>query len=100
RSSHGTSLPIATPSARSHRLHIQSTDSRLLAAGHGRRIHPRRRSRRPQEALMSQQTSPSNARSSRGLMRPVNHFLERWVPSALVFAIVLTLIVAVLALFL
>src|SRR5699024_10636922 len=61
---------------------------------------PRRRSRRPQEALMSQQTSPSNARSSRGLMRPLNSFLERWVPSALVFAIVLTLIVAVLALFL
>ncbi|MGF3056943.1 short-chain fatty acid transporter [Microbacterium sp. YY-01] len=34
---------------------------------------------------------------SRSVMRPVNRFLERWVPSALTFAIVLTLIVAVLA---
>ncbi|SJN28072.1 Short chain fatty acids transporter [Microbacterium esteraromaticum] len=33
----------------------------------------------------------------RSIMRPVNRFLERWVPSALTFAIVLTLIVAVLA---
>jgi len=30
-------------------------------------------------------------------MRPINRFLERWVPSALTFAIVLTLVVAVLA---
>jgi short-chain fatty acids transporter len=30
-------------------------------------------------------------------MRPLNHFLERWIPSAFVFAIVLTLIVAILA---
>lgn len=30
-------------------------------------------------------------------MRPVNRFLEQWIPSALTFAIVLTLIVAVLA---
>ncbi|WP_144796056.1 MULTISPECIES: short-chain fatty acid transporter [Microbacterium] len=30
-------------------------------------------------------------------MRPINRFLERWIPSALTFAIVLTLIVAVLA---
>ncbi|MFD5215509.1 short-chain fatty acid transporter [Microbacterium sp. NPDC058345] len=33
----------------------------------------------------------------RSIMRPVNRFLERWVPSALTFAIVLTLVVAVLA---
>ncbi|WP_309064677.1 short-chain fatty acid transporter [Microbacterium sp.] len=33
----------------------------------------------------------------RSVMRPVNRFLERWVPSALTFAIVLTLVVAVLA---
>lgn len=33
----------------------------------------------------------------RSIMRPVNSFLERWVPSALTFAIVLTLVVAVLA---
>ena len=46
---------------------------------------------------MSQSPAPSRSQSSRGLMRPLNHFLERWVPSALVFAIVLTLIVAVLA---
>jgi len=30
-------------------------------------------------------------------MRPINRFLERWIPSALTFAIVLTLIVAILA---
>ena len=34
---------------------------------------------------------------SGGLMRPFNNFLERWVPSALVFAIILTLVVALLA---
>jgi len=34
---------------------------------------------------------------SRGVMRPINRFLERWIPSALTFAIVLTLIVAILA---
>lgn len=33
-------------------------------------------------------------------MRPVNRFLERWIPSALTFAIVLTIIVALLALLL
>lgn len=33
----------------------------------------------------------------RSPMQPVNRFLERWVPSALTFAIVLTLVVAVLA---
>lgn len=38
--------------------------------------------------------APSEKRS---IMRPVNRFLERWIPSALTFAIVLTLIVAVLA---
>ncbi len=37
------------------------------------------------------------SRRPRGLMRPINRFLERWIPSALTFAIVLTLIVAVLA---
>ncbi|MGL3149538.1 short-chain fatty acid transporter [Microbacterium sp. A82] len=37
------------------------------------------------------------ARQKRGVMRPINRFLERWIPSALTFAIVLTLIVAVLA---
>lgn len=34
---------------------------------------------------------------SKGVMRPINRFLERWIPSALTFAIVLTLIVAILA---
>ena len=43
------------------------------------------------------QEAQSNAQASRGLMRPLNHFLERWVPSSLVFAILLTLIVAILA---
>lgn len=38
-----------------------------------------------------------NAAASKGFMRPVNRFLEQWIPSALTFAIVLTLIVAVLA---
>ncbi|WP_417554461.1 short-chain fatty acid transporter [Microbacterium sp.] len=33
----------------------------------------------------------------RSVMRPINRFLEQWVPSALTFAIVLTLVVAVLA---
>ncbi len=37
------------------------------------------------------------SRRPRGFMRPINRFLERWIPSALTFAIVLTLIVAVLA---
>lgn len=36
-------------------------------------------------------------RQKRGVMRPINRFLERWIPSALTFAIVLTLIVAILA---
>ena len=40
------------------------------------------------------------SRRPRGLMRPINRFLERWIPSALTFAIVLTLIVAVLAMIL
>ncbi|GAA4505487.1 short-chain fatty acid transporter [Brevibacterium yomogidense] len=47
---------------------------------------------------MSQHTPTTNAQASRGFMRPINSFLERWIPSALVFAIVLTIIVAVLAL--
>ncbi|GAA1864593.1 short-chain fatty acid transporter [Brevibacterium marinum] len=38
-----------------------------------------------------------NAAASKGLMRPINRFLEQWIPSALTFAIILTLIVAVLA---
>ncbi|WP_254367341.1 short-chain fatty acid transporter [Microbacterium sp. NC79] len=33
----------------------------------------------------------------RSFMRPINRFLERWIPSALTFAIILTLIVAILA---
>ena len=41
-----------------------------------------------------------NAAASKGFMRPINRFLEQWIPSALTFAIVLTLIVAVLALIL
>lgn len=32
------------------------------------------------------------------VMQPINHVVERWIPSSLVFAIVLTLIVAILAL--
>ncbi len=43
---------------------------------------------------MSQTTQKQG---SRGVMRPINRFLERWIPSALTFAIVLTLIVAILA---
>lgn len=42
-------------------------------------------------------TTQVNAAASKGFMRPVNRFLEQWIPSALTFAIVLTLIVAVLA---
>ncbi|MDN6747163.1 MAG: TIGR00366 family protein [Brevibacterium sp.] len=42
-------------------------------------------------------STQTNAAASKGLMRPVNRFLEQWIPSALTFAIVLTLIVAVLA---
>lgn len=43
-------------------------------------------------------TSPTGTTSTRrGVMAPINRFLERWIPSALTFAIVLTFIVAVLA---
>ncbi|GAA1424677.1 short-chain fatty acid transporter [Agrococcus citreus] len=42
----------------------------------------------------SKQTGAPLARA----MRPVNNVVERWIPSALVFAIILTLIVALLAL--
>ena len=35
-----------------------------------------------------------------GLMRPINNVVERFIPSALVFAIVLTFVVAIMALFL
>ncbi|MCM1011532.1 MULTISPECIES: TIGR00366 family protein [unclassified Brevibacterium] len=38
-----------------------------------------------------------NVAASKGVMRPINRVLEQWIPSALTFAIVLTLIVAVLA---
>ncbi|MFA4840925.1 MAG: TIGR00366 family protein [Agrococcus sp.] len=43
------------------------------------------------------QTRESGAPLARA-MRPINNVVERWIPSALVFAIVLTLIVALLAL--
>jgi len=48
---------------------------------------------------MSQHSTPSSPRSS-GVMGSVNTFLEQWIPSAMTFALVLTLIVALLALFL
>jgi short-chain fatty acids transporter len=51
--------------------------------------------------------APTNAKNSRegssalsAVMRPVNSLVERYIPSALVFAIVLTFIVAILALIL
>jgi short-chain fatty acids transporter len=51
--------------------------------------------------------TPTNAKNSRegssalsAVMRPVNSLVERYIPSALVFAIVLTFLVAILALFL
>src|SRR5699024_3809809 len=52
------------------------------------------------EAPMSAQkpSTQVNVAASKGIMRPINRFLEQWIPSALTFAIVLTLIVAVLAL--
>lgn len=40
------------------------------------------------------------ATRSRGLMGPVNNFLEQWIPSAMTFALALTAIVILLALFL
>lgn len=45
----------------------------------------------------SKPSTQVNAAASKGFMRPINRFLEQWIPSALTFAIVLTLIVAVLA---
>src|SRR5690606_5858698 len=48
---------------------------------------------------MSKQHSIVSSSSS-GLMGPVNNFLERWIPSAMTFALALTLIVALLAVFL
>jgi len=48
---------------------------------------------------MSQHSTPANARPS-GLMGSINNFLEQWIPSAMTFAMVLTLIVALLALLL
>jgi len=48
---------------------------------------------------MSPQNTHANSRSS-GLMGPVNTFLEQWIPSAMTFAMLLTLVVALLALFL
>src|SRR5690606_15150952 len=47
---------------------------------------------------MSQHSNHAGARSS-GLMGPINNFLERWIPSAMTFAMALTLIVAIMALF-
>lgn len=45
---------------------------------------------------MSKQSS--NADRKRGLMTPFNHFLEQWIPSAMTFALVLTALVALMAL--
>src|SRR5699024_6529808 len=52
------------------------------------------------EAPMSAQkpSTQVNVAASKGIMRPINRFLEQWIPSALTFAIVLTLIVAVIEL--
>ena len=47
---------------------------------------------------MSQHSNHAGAKSS-GLMGPVNNVLERWIPSAMTFAMGLTIIVAVMALF-
>ena len=47
---------------------------------------------------MSTQHKLRGSKSS-GLMGPVNNFLERWIPSAMTFALALTVIVALLALF-
>ncbi|MFC3338376.1 short-chain fatty acid transporter [Paracandidimonas soli] len=44
---------------------------------------------------MSQQR---NHAGSSGLMGPINNFLERWIPSAMTFAMALTIIVALMAL--
>ena len=51
---------------------------------------------------MSPTSTDQQHRSSglSGVMRPVNSVVERFIPSALVFAIVLTFVVAVLALLL
>ncbi|SEB43392.1 short-chain fatty acids transporter [Paramicrobacterium humi] len=46
---------------------------------------------------MSTAPPQETSTSRRSVMRPVNRFLERWIPSALTFAIVLTIIVAILA---
>ncbi|WP_235940918.1 short-chain fatty acid transporter [Paramicrobacterium fandaimingii] len=46
---------------------------------------------------MSTAPAPENQTGRRSVMRPINRFLERWIPSALTFAIVLTIIVAILA---
>ncbi len=46
---------------------------------------------------MSNAPSTEKTSQRRSVMRPINRFLERWIPSALTFAIVLTLIVAALA---
>lgn len=46
---------------------------------------------------MSQQNNHAGAKSS-GLMGPINNFLERWIPSAMTFAMALTIIVALMAL--
>lgn len=48
---------------------------------------------------MSTQHKLTSTNSS-GLMGPINNFLERWIPSAMTFAMALTIIVALMALFL
>ncbi len=45
-------------------------------------------------------SSKERSRGLSGVMRPVNSVVERFIPSALVFAIVLTFVVAILALLL
>ena len=51
-------------------------------------------------APTNKQTSTQGSSGLSGLMRPVNSVVERYIPSALVFAIVLTFLVAILALIL
>ncbi len=46
---------------------------------------------------MSNQSRPAD-NASTGFMGPLNRFLERWIPSAMTFAMALTLIVALMAL--
>src|SRR5690625_1272948 len=48
---------------------------------------------------MSRQHTPARRKSS-GLIGTINNFLEQWIPSAMTFAMALTVVVAVMALFL